>query len=148
MRGVYSTVNSQPNFIFMLIGELSKKTGFSRDTIRYYEKLGLIQPARQGLYNNYKNYTEAISRRLLAIRKIKDYGFTLQETQNMLVLFEEGVLEHERGKRYIRRKIAFVEDKIRELHEIKRRLEEVVNENTEPGSCAIGKILNEMQLHD
>ncbi len=120
----------KPNFIFMLIGELSKKTGFSRDTIRYYEKLGLIQPERQGLFNNYKNYTEAIFKRLLAIRKIKGYGFTLQETQNMLVLFEEGVLEHDRGKRYIRRKIAVIEDKIKDFNE--------------PGSCAIGKILNEM----
>lgn len=132
----------------MLIGELSKKTGFSRDTIRYYEKLGLIQPGRQGIFNNYKNYTEAIFKRLLAIRKIKDYGFTLQETQNMLVLFEEGVLEHERGKKYIRRKIAVINDKIKELAHIKQRLEEVIHENTMPGSCAIGKILNEMKLQD
>jgi len=94
----------------MLIGELSKKTGFSRDTIRYYEKLGLIkEPARNGADNNYKNYTETVLKRLLAIRKIKDFGFTLKETHGMLILFEEGVLEHERGNRYVKRKIALIE---------------------------------------
>jgi len=129
----------------MLIGELSKKTGFSRDTIRYYEKLGLIQTAdRAGHFNNYKNYTEAVLKRLLAIRKIKDYGFTLQETQNMLILFEEGVLEHERGNRYIKRKIALINNKIKELYNIKKRLEEIINCNTAPGTCAISKILDEM----
>jgi DNA-binding transcriptional MerR regulator len=133
----------------MLIGELSKKTGFSRDTIRYYEKLGLIPAAdRRDHYTNYKNYTEAVLRRLQAIRKIKDYGFTLQETQNMLVLFEEGVLEHERGNRYIKRKIALIDNKIKELDNIKSRLEEIVNADTAAGTCAISKILNEMILEN
>ena len=105
----------------MLIGELSKKTGFSRDTIRYYEKLGLIkEPARNGTDNNYKNYTEPVLKRLLAIRKIKDFGFTLKETHGMLILFEEGVLEHERGNRYVKRKIALIDNKIKELEIIKK----------------------------
>ena len=131
----------------MLIGELSKKTGFSRDTIRYYEKLGLIQrPGRAGFYNNYKNYTESVLKRLLAIRKIKDYGFTLKETQNMLILFEEGVLEHERGNRYIKRKIALINNKIIALETIKKRLEEVVNPNTTPGTCPLNKILADMEV--
>jgi DNA-binding transcriptional MerR regulator len=129
----------------MLIGELSKKTGFSRDTIRYYQKLGLIQePGRAAHYNHYKDYSEMVLKRLLAIRKIKDYGFTLKETQGMLVLFEEGVLEHERGNRYIKRKISLIDNKIKELAEIKKRLEEVVSPHTLPGACPLSKILDEM----
>jgi DNA-binding transcriptional MerR regulator len=129
----------------MLIGELSKKTGLSRDTIRYYEKLGLIkEPGRTGHYNNYKNYTEPVLKRLLAIRKIKDYGFTLKETQGMLVLFEEGALEHERGNRYIKRKIALINNRIKDLEMIKNRLEDIVSPQTIPGACALSKILDEM----
>ena len=126
----------------MLIGELSKKTGFSRDTIGYYEKLGLIgQTSRAGAYNNYKNYPEAVLKRLLAIRQIKAYGFTLRETHNMLVLFEEGLLEHERGNRYVQRKIALIDNKIKELKQVKKRLAEIVHPLTNPGNCPLGKIL-------
>ena len=129
----------------MLIGELSKRTGFSRDTIRYYQKLGLIQePGRIGHFNNYKDYSETVLKRLLAIRKIKDYGFTLKETQGMLVLFEEGELEHERGSRYIKRKISLIDNRIRDLKEIKKKLEEVVGPHTLPGACPLNKILDEM----
>lgn len=129
----------------MLIGELSKKTGFSRDTIRYYEKLGLISPPRRtGVFNNYKNYTTPVLKRLLAIRQIKDYGFTLKETQAMLVLFEEGVQEHERGNRYIQRKIAVIDHKIRELEAAKEKLQEIILTGNSREHCAIGKILTAM----
>ena len=129
----------------MLIGELSKKTGFTRDTLRFYEKLGLISaPRRAGIFNNYKNYTIPVLKRLLAIRKIKDYGFTLKETQAMLVLFEEGVLEHERGNRYVQRKIAVIDHKIRELEAVKERLKEIVHAGKNSENCAINKILTDM----
>ncbi len=129
----------------MLIGELSKKTGFSRDTIRYYEKLGLItETGRNGHYNNYKNYTEAVLKRLLAIRKIKDFGFTLKETHAMLVLFEEGVLEHKRGNRYVQRKIAQIDNQIKGLKLIKQRLAEIVDPLITPDTCPLGKILKDL----
>lgn len=129
----------------MQIGELSKKTGVSRDTIRYYEKLGLIPPPkRAGLFNNYKNYTAPVLKRLLAIRKIKAYGFTLKETQAMLIFFEEGVLERDRGNRYIAKKIAGIEHQINELAMVKKRLEDVLEADKKTGTCPISRILDEM----
>src|SRR5215467_14065885 len=107
----------------MRIGELAKRSGFSRDTIRFYEKMGLIRlPGKGRDRNQFKDYPEAILRRLLAIRQIKDYGFTLQETLGMLILFEEGVLEPERGLRFIKRKIGLIDEKIREMMEVRERL--------------------------
>ena len=70
----------------MLIGELSKQSGFSRDTIRYYEKLGLIATgAKQKSRNGYKNYTLQEAARLEQIRCLKDSGFTLVEIQQILL---------------------------------------------------------------
>lgn len=129
----------------MQIGELSKKSGFSRDTIRFYEKMGLIKiddKARN--FNQYKNYPETILKRLLTIRKIKDYGFTLQETLGMLILFEEGVLERERGKKFVQIKINIIDNKIDELVAVKNRLLEIINDRSADGECVIAKILNEM----
>jgi DNA-binding transcriptional MerR regulator len=128
----------------MLIGELSKKTGFSRDTIRYYEKFGLISKGNSiDRYSSYKDYPETVLKRLLAIRKIKEFGFTLKEMQALFILFEEGALEPDRGRRYVKRKIAFIDSKISDLLIVKNRLEEISNAD-EPGQCPLDKILEEM----
>ncbi len=128
----------------MHIGELSKRSGFSRDTIRFYEKIGLIR-LEDDLRDRYqfKDYSEGVLRRLLAIRKMKDYGFTLQETRGLFVLFEEGVLEPSRGKRYVERKIRRIDQQINELTLVKAKLQEIVDSpSCEDGP--IGQVLNSM----
>ena len=73
----------------MLIGVLSKRSGFSRDTIRYYEKLGLIKgEPSSSLFNNYKEYSEEVLRRLLVIKESKTFGFSLKEIGEILNLME------------------------------------------------------------
>ena len=70
----------------MLIGELSRYSGFSRDTIRYYEKLGLIAiAAERKAGSGYRNYTSNEAERLNQIRCLKDSGFTLREIQQLLL---------------------------------------------------------------
>jgi len=129
----------------MRIGQLSKLSGFTRDTIRFYEKKGLISLADGGRdKRQFKDYPESVLRRLLAIRQIKDYGFTLQETLAMLILSEEGVLEPERGIRYVRRKIDRIDQKIEELNTIKCRLQEVIDK-TFTGDCPIDRALNSIK---
>jgi DNA-binding transcriptional MerR regulator len=68
----------------MLIGELSKRSGFSRDTIRYYEKRSLLAAPDRSSENQYKNYGREAIDRLLHIRQLKDIGFTLQEIRRLL----------------------------------------------------------------
>lgn len=74
----------------MLIGELSKKTGISRDTIRFYEKEALIvptKPLRKVFFsNNYKDYPDSVVSSLLFIQGTKALGFTLSEIREMLKL--------------------------------------------------------------
>jgi DNA-binding transcriptional MerR regulator len=128
----------------MHIGELSKRSGFSRDTIRFYEKIGLIklEDHSRDKYQ-FKDYSEGELRRLLAIRKMKDYGFTLQETRGLFFLFEEGVLEPDRGKRYVERKIRRIDQQINELILVKAKLQEIVD-SPSCEDCPIGQVLNSM----
>ncbi len=73
----------------MLIGELSSKTGLSRDTIRFYEKQGLISVARkERRFNNYEEYSEETLQRLLSVKVIKSFGFTLNEASDLLDMIE------------------------------------------------------------
>jgi len=69
----------------MLIGELSKRSGLSRDTIRYYEKRMLLAASERDIGNDYKNYGPEALERLKQIQRLKDVGFTLQEIGQLLV---------------------------------------------------------------
>lgn len=70
----------------MLIGELSKRSDFSRDTIRYYEKLGLVVVGKDGRASNgYKNYPSEVLERLHHIHRLKECGFTLLEIRRLLI---------------------------------------------------------------
>jgi len=91
----------------------------------------------------YKDYPETILRRLLTIRRIKDYGFTLQETLGLLFLYETGILEPERGIRYVQKKIARIDQQIREMTDIRNKLQEVV-ERSCSGNCPLDKVLQQL----
>lgn len=71
----------------MKIGELSQKTGLTRDGIRFYEREGLLQPD-QRTQSGYRAYTEAAVERIQAIKKARELGFTLPEIAELLQLAE------------------------------------------------------------
>jgi len=69
----------------LLIGDLAKLAGVKADTIRFYEKRGLLsKPAREA--NGYRIYGEAALRQLRFIRKAQALGFALNEIQRVLSL--------------------------------------------------------------
>lgn len=69
----------------MQIGELSKQAGVNIETIRYYERIGLLpRPAR--LANGRRNYTSADARRLSFVRHARDLGFDLKAIRALLTL--------------------------------------------------------------
>ncbi len=73
----------------MLIGQVIEQCGVTRDTIRHYEAKGLIEmPERRD--NNYKDYPQNTVNRVKFIRDMQGVGFTLRQTREMLVLFDEG----------------------------------------------------------
>lgn len=107
----------------MLIGQLSILTGFSRDTIRYYEKIGLIVlPRKARRENNYKDYPEEVLHQLNAIRKYKDLGFTLEEIRELLVLQSIKVLDVSKLLQLIEIKITGVDEEIERLHAMRMQL--------------------------
>lgn len=116
----------------MLIGELSKKTGFSKDTIRFYEKKGLINVSRKARReNNYKEYSQEILNRLLLIKRIKDFGFTLNETAEFLFLIENNKASCSRVSQKVNNKIQSIEKKIAELQQFKQTIIDKVNNNVD-----------------
>ncbi|WP_341678288.1 MerR family transcriptional regulator [Niveibacterium sp. SC-1] len=66
----------------MLIGELARATGLSRDTIRFYQRIGLMPaPVRSGAY---ARYGAPAMQRLARIQRLKRAGFLLEEIRALL----------------------------------------------------------------
>ncbi len=107
----------------MLIGQLSARTGFSRDTIRFYEKEGLIEvPRKARRANNYKEYPDEVLERLLSIKRIKAMGFTLNETKEVLDLVALDRADCGTIAQRVAEKVKDVEAMIKELQALKGRL--------------------------
>lgn len=119
----------------MLIGELSTKTGLSRDTIRFYEKQGLIAVGKkERRYNNYKEYSDLTLTRLLLIKHIKGFGFTLNETSELLDMIETKTASCSNVSKRVTEKIAIIDKKIQELVEIKNLMNGMLTGCCQPES--------------
>jgi DNA-binding transcriptional MerR regulator len=106
----------------MLIGELVQRTGFTKDTIRFYEKKGLISIGKNRRDNNYKEYSEQVLNKLLLIRKVKDMGFTLNEIDTFFDLWQEEDATCNNLKFTLENKIKAVDAEMIKLAELKTRL--------------------------
>ncbi|MCH7959472.1 MAG: MerR family transcriptional regulator [Candidatus Hydrogenedentes bacterium] len=107
----------------MLIGDLARESGTSRDTIRYYEKRGLLKtPHRRD--NNYKEYADEDLRTLGFIGTMKDSGFTLREITDMLgMIATDGPVCGVTGPA-VTEKLAQLDQRIVDLRKIRARLKE------------------------
>ena len=113
----------------MLIGEISKKTSLSRDTIRFYEKKGLIKVDRtDSEWNNYKNYSVETLKQLLLIKKAKGFGFTLNEIAELIELFEMDTASCSVMSVKIKEKLSDIDKKIKELKDMKKMIFDKMNE--------------------
>lgn len=111
----------------MLIGQLAQRTGFTRDTIRFYEKHGLIEvPRKARRDNNYKEYPDDVLDRLLTIKRIKGMGFTLNETQEILDLVDMDKATCATMADKVNDKVAVIEQKIAELIRLRETLRSAV----------------------
>lgn len=107
----------------MLIGELSKRTGFSHDTIRFYEKKGLIAVNRKERRdNNYKEYPEAVYDRLMLIKTVKALGFTLNETDEFIQGWGNEDASCSNLTTHLTDKINRVDEQIKLFQEIRSKL--------------------------
>ena len=105
----------------MKIGEVADRGGVNLQTIRYYEREGLLpQPPR--LPSGYRIYSEPTVRRLRFIKRAQELGFTLAEIRELLSLR----IDHDRDRSEVRAiaeaKVADIEEKIRTLSAMKEAL--------------------------
>ena len=109
----------------MAIGEFSRRTGGNIETIRYYERIGLLPvPERTG---RYRRYGPADVRRLVFIRRARELGFTLDEVRALLKLSESnGETACSDVREIAASHLAEVKAKIADLRAMERTLTDAV----------------------
>lgn len=129
----------------MLIGELAEKADVSVDTIRYYEREGLIEPVsvRDSGYREFdRNSVETIR----FVVRAKDLGFSLKEIRNLLTLKNNSDTRCGEVKTLAEKKLTAVTAKIKSLQAMKKDLAGLLNECTDAAAsvenCPIVDSLN------
>ncbi len=104
----------------MQIGTLVNLTGLSHDTIRFYEKQGLIETTHwRRQTNGYKEYTDAVVDRIGLIKLAKQLGFTLAEIRKFIVRWETGKISRTEKVRLLVEKIDQIDALIEKLNQNK-----------------------------
>lgn len=111
----------------MKISELSKSTHTNIETIRYYEKQGVLQPSKR-LANGYRYYDEESVEQLKFIKKCRTLGFSLENIK-ALNRIKFSMKDHYQADQLVLNKLIQVENKISQLLEIKDFLQSIVNES-------------------
>ena len=121
----------------MRTSELATRVGLNPQTLRYYERRGLLPPPER-TPSGYREFDEAAVRRLQFIKRAQSVGFTLAEVETLLHL-SAGQQTDCRGARDLAEvKIAELDQRIRDLRSVRRLLDRFVeqcDESTEPGGC-------------
>jgi len=107
----------------LTIGKLAELSGVGIDTVRFYERRGLL-PTPERTASGYRVYTPDTSERIRFIRRAKDLGFSLQEIIKLLTLHDEGGAKAD-VRQLTRDKLAEIEQKIDDLTKIKEVLEDL-----------------------
>jgi len=128
----------------MRISDVAKAAVVGVETVRYYEKLGLIpQPPRPG--SGYRSYPAETVRRILFIRNARTLGFTLREVERLLSLMENPDAHCGMVGTEARAKLAEVRSKRAALEELESLLTRLVDACPGAGSLDHCPILTEIE---
>ena len=104
------------------IGELAQHAGISRDTLRFYEKHGLITPSNR-TDSGYRLYSKSDVLRINFILSAKEVGFTLNEIHQLLELeVTKDKKSCQDVKEFVDNKIQVVNQRLIEMKKIKQSL--------------------------
>jgi len=126
----------------LTIGTLSKKTGVNIETIRYYEKVG-IMPKPQRTEGGNRIYDEGQFKRLNFIRRCRELGFSLDEIREMLCLVDEKDFTCAEIAALSQKHLDDVRAKIKDLGKIERYMKDMLSQCSKDNTpdCAIIDIL-------
>ena len=132
-----------PSTPSLTIGAVAKRAGVPIDTIRYYEREGLLpEPLRRA--SGYRSYNETAVSQLRFIRRAKDLGFTLEEIRDLLALSSDRRGGVKAVRKRAEQRLASIDTRIAELMRIRKGLQQLIEAcpgHGDPEHCPILRAL-------
>lgn len=130
----------------LTIGQVASRSSVGIETVRFYEREGLLaKPVRTS--SGYRQFDEEAIARLRFIQRAKELGFTLKEIKELLSLRFEPDTSCKDVRAKAKAKIAGVEGKIRTLQRMKKALVRLTQECCEKGGGSACPILDALDGH-
>ena len=127
------------------IGAVAKRVGVAIDTIRFYEREGLLpEPLRRA--SGYRSYGEGTVAQLRFIRRAKHLGFTLEEIRELLALSTDRQRGVKAVKKRAQQRLAAIEQRIVDLQRVRDGLAQLVEScpgHGAPEQCPILRALSD-----
>src|ERR1044071_9928742 len=108
-------------------GELADLAGVSRDTLRHYERKGVLPRPLRG-HNGYRKYPPEALQRVQLVRRALSVGFTLDELARVLKVRDGGGAPCEEVRRLAAQKLLNVQDQLRELTALRDEIQQTLND--------------------
>ena len=119
------SLNSHPS-CFVRAGAAARSLGITPDTLRHYEKTGLISPGRSA--NGYREYSDDIVHRLRVIRRAIAVGFTLDELTRFFAIRDRGGAPCRSVRKAAAEKLDRVEQELQRLTKLRDELSRLLDE--------------------
>ena len=119
----------------LTIGDLAKATGTQAETIRYYERIGLLTPPKRTA-GNYRLYGKGDVDRLGFVRRSRGLGFSIEEIRALLSLADQRDRDCGEIDALAQRHLSNVERKLDDLGRLAEELRHII------GQCRGGKVAN------
>lgn len=136
----------------MIASEVAKLAGVSANVVRYYSRIGLLNPTRNP-DNGYREYTPQDVIRVSFVRKAKWLGFTLKDVKVILEKADSGKSPCGEVRRIITERLRENQQRLDHLHEIHERMERaaeswILLSDSAPGDESICGLIDELACNE
>lgn len=107
--------------VSLKIGEVARRAGVRVDTVRFYERQGLL-PSGLRTPGGYRQFSEAAVERIAFIKEAQSLGFSLEEVAEILVAIDSGHVDYARGRARLLAVAERIDEKLLALRAVRRKL--------------------------
>ncbi len=108
----------------MNVGIAARRSGLPAKTIRYYEDIGLISPARAE--NGYRDYSGDDIHRLAFLRRARGLGFSIEDCRQLMALYGDKRRASHDVREIAKSHVVVIEEKVRELQSMRATLQKLI----------------------
>jgi DNA-binding transcriptional MerR regulator len=109
----------------LLIGDVAAKAGVNIQTLRFYERQGIL-PTPKRTRSGYRQYSEETVRLVIFIKRAQELGFTLKEARELLKLRDPGPKRRDLARSAAQAKVRDIDEKVRDLEAMRAALMSLV----------------------